>query len=232
MTENITLEDSIFEALSDKMVKDSAPENLRKVCFKMIYNITQYMGYPIPATDNLNTIAGMMCEEMYRSFPRITLQEIIIVFRMASHGEFGEVKGINMRNIYAWFKGYHTHSARLKANSRLRNTNQPASVEPSEEEKDKIFRDYVQEYYRRFLDGKELFLFFADSIYKAMERYNLLNVSEQEKCEVLRKFARIPKNHPLDMSKIKVDAIWESKLYFVKRYFKDMKERGCTEIPL
>ncbi len=135
---------------------------LRIAINKAIYDI----GYGIDPDDILK-VTQIVCKDVLRDYSFMTVEEVAIAFRMGAREEFGELRGINVRQFYVWLRKYN-QLMKKQAIERLRFVVKPKENIPTDIEKEKIRKDWLNAWcimYDEWAEGKDVLLIDANNIF-------------------------------------------------------------------
>jgi len=120
-------------------------------------------------------------------FSHLTTQEVGIAFRRGSREEYGKNYGISVRSYYSWLKTYCSQT-KIEANKILLKLDVKKDVEPSEEEKRKIWNTWISSMYRDYDDFKKNGIYnlydMDNMLYNLLKENGLIKFSDKERVEI------------------------------------------------
>ncbi len=145
----------------------------------------------------------IIIKDIFRDYSFMTTEEVAIAFRMGVREEWGELKGMNIRQFYVWLRKYN-QQIKKDAISCLQFTIKPKNIIPNEDEKIKIKRSWLKSWcatYDEWLSGKDVLFVDANNIfynYCYDNKILVLTIKEKEElykqAELLFRLKLSPKN--------------------------------------
>ncbi len=153
--------------------------------------------------DDILLMTQIIIKDIYRDYSFMTTEEVAIAFRMGVREEFGELYGMHIRQFYVWLRKYNQH-IKKEAIARLKVLDKPKDVIPTESEKDKIRKSWLNVWcvmFDEWMEGKDVLFADANNVfynYCCDNKILELTIDEKKElykqAELLFKLKHNPKN--------------------------------------
>ncbi len=117
--------------------------------------------------EDIVTITKVVGKDILRDYSFMTTEEVSIAFRMGVREEWGELRGMNVRQFYVWLRKYNQH-VKKEAISRLQLASKPKEIVRTEEERKLIRKSWLNLWsinYDEWVTGKDVLLGDAGNIF-------------------------------------------------------------------
>ncbi|UCJ07818.1 hypothetical protein KTO58_01180 [Chitinophaga pendula] len=124
---------------------------------------------------------------LYNHYGILTLDEIVLAFRLNASGEYGDIishygQNLTIEHIGRVLVQYKQRRAKLAV--KIQNQEKlPEAPRPTSSAIDEEARQFANEYYRKYLTGEmtEITISYAHLVYNDLDRFGVLNLDKEKK---------------------------------------------------